>query len=156
MNNKIPDRYIPIGLSKKDYSKQRKNIIRSRKNYIKGKYINRPHLKSFIPKLSPHILRAKKLYNVSSMEPTPILAKASGCSQSTLHKIISKGQGAYYSSGSRPNQTAHSWGYARLGSSLTGGPSSQIDYNLLKLGCSKKSIALKYANKTRKNRTISK
>ena len=38
-----------------------------------------------------------------------------------ISTIIKKGQGAYYSSGSRPNQTPHSWGYARLGSSISGG-----------------------------------
>tara|TARA_B100000519_G_scaffold107472_1_gene93138 strand:- start:1146 stop:1553 length:408 start_codon:yes stop_codon:yes gene_type:complete len=52
-------------------------------------------------------------------------------------KIMDKGKGAYYSSGSRPNQTASSWAYARLASVILGGPARKIDkdlwnkYNLL-------------------------
>jgi len=42
-------------------------------------------------------------------------------------KIIDKGKGAYYSSGSRPNQTPTSWGLARLASVIMGGPSRKID-----------------------------
>ena len=48
-----------------------------------------------------------------------------------LRKIVKKGQGAYFSSGSRPNQTAHSWGYARLASSITGGKSAAVDFKFL-------------------------
>jgi hypothetical protein len=42
-------------------------------------------------------------------------------------QIIDKGKGAYYSSGSRPNQTPTSWGLARLASVILGGPSRRID-----------------------------
>ena len=45
-------------------------------------------------------------------------------------KIIMKGKGAYYSSGSRPNQTAHSWGLARLASVILNGPSRKIDKDI--------------------------
>ena len=61
--------------------------------------------------------------------------------------------GAYYSSGSRPNQTPHSWGYARLYSALAGGPAAKVDYHILKDGCSKKSKSLKLAKNPRKNAT---
>ena len=47
-------------------------------------------------------------------------------------KIIDKGKGAYYSSGSRPNQTPTSWGLARLASVILNGPSRKIDkYNVI-------------------------
>ena len=55
----------------------------------------------------------------------------------TKPKVMDKGKGAYYSSGSRPNQTAHSWAYGRLASVILGGPARKIDkdiwkkYNLL-------------------------
>jgi hypothetical protein len=49
-----------------------------------------------------------------------------------LRAIVKKGEGAYYSSGSRPNQTAHSWAYARLASALTGGKAAKVDYHLVK------------------------
>jgi len=42
-----------------------------------------------------------------------------------LQKIVNKGMGAYYSSGSRPNQTPASWGIARLASAITGGPAGK-------------------------------
>ena len=42
-------------------------------------------------------------------------------------QIIDKGKGAYFSSGSRPNQTPTSWGLARLASVILGGPSRRID-----------------------------
>ena len=62
--------------------------------------------------------------------------------------IVKKGQGAYYSSGSRPNQTAHSWG-ARLASAVTGGKSSQIDYHILEKYCKKNSKALRLAKRSK-------
>jgi hypothetical protein len=42
-------------------------------------------------------------------------------------QIIDKGKGAYFSSGSRPNQTPTSWGLARLASVILGGASRRID-----------------------------
>ena len=45
-------------------------------------------------------------------------------------KIMDKGKGAYYSSGSRPNQTPSSWAYARLASVILGGPSRKIDKDI--------------------------
>ena len=78
------------------------------------------------------------------------LVSKTGCSMPTLKKIYKKGQGAYYSSGSRPNQTADSWAHARLASAITGGKSSAVDYSLLESGCKKTSKALKLAKKASK------
>ena len=50
-----------------------------------------------------------------------------------------KGEGAYYSSGSRPNQSPQSWGIGRYSSVLLGGPARRIDklivdkYNIPKI-----------------------
>jgi hypothetical protein len=150
-NYKVPIRYVPVTLSNNDKIKQKQYIDRSRKSYLNGKYYLRPKIKSFTSKKSPHVAKATKLYVVPNMKPTIALARATKCKRWALNKIINKGRGAYYSSGSRPNQTPDSWGYARLGSALTGGPSSQIDYNILEKGCSKKSKALRLANKSKKN-----
>lgn len=154
MSNKIPRRYIPRTLSRRDLLKQKTFINKSRRAYPKGQYINRPFVASFKSKPSSHVYRATNLYRVPSMKPNALLAKATGCKKWALKKIINKGQGAYYSSGSRPNQTAQSWGYARLASSLTGGPSSQIDYDILQKGCSKKSRPILLANQTRRRSSI--
>jgi hypothetical protein len=164
--NKIPRRYIPSILSKplreahgyryalrrlkRDTIRQRQAIVRSRKAYKRGVYVNRPHIASFVNKKSPHVYRATNLYGVPTMAPTPTLARATGCRRSALKQIIKKGEGAFYSSGSRPNQTPQSWAYARLGSALTGGPASQVDYKILEKGCSRKSRPLQLANRTRK------
>lgn len=144
----IIERYIPKILSKKDYKKQKKNIIKSRKLYRKGKYYQRPSVKSFKSKKSRHLEHARKLYGIDKIYPSKELAEKTQCSQEALEKILNKGRGAYYSSGSRPNQTAESWGIARLASSITGGNASIVDYHILKSGCKKTSKALKLANKT--------
>jgi len=146
-NYRVPLRYVPKTLSRKDAAKQKNYINRSRKAYLHGKYYLRPKVKSFTSKKSSHVSRATKLYGVPTMKPTNDLVKATKCKQWALEKIINKGRGAYYSSGSRPNQTPDSWGYARLASALTGGPSSKIDYSILKEGCSQNSKALLLAKK---------
>jgi hypothetical protein len=69
---------------------------------------------------------------------------------SALNKIVSKGEGAYFSSGSRPNQTAQSWGIARLASSITGGKSAAVDYKIIENGCNHKKRAFILANRAKK------
>jgi len=143
----IPTRYIPKSLTRTDTAKQRKNILKSRSLYKRGKYIVRPKVSSFKSKPSGHVKTAKKMYKIDTIKPTPELAKKTQCSLETLKKIVAKGEGAYNSSGSRPNQTPQSWGIARLASVITGGKASKVDYNLLVEGCKKTSPALKLAIK---------
>lgn len=149
-NRKIPGKYVPKTLSENDSKRQKKMIIGSRKDYLKGIYKTRKKVSSFISKISPHILRARKIYNVEKVVPSAELSKATGCSVKGLQEIVKKGEGAYYSSGSRPNQTAHSWAYARLGSAITGGNSSKVDYHILRDECKRGSKALRLAQKPKK------
>ena len=146
-NTMVPLRYVPKNLSNSDTKKQKKNLNKSRKMYKKGLYYARPQVKSFKSRKSNHLNRLKDKYNVKNANPTRELASKSKCTLATLEKIVNKGEGAYYSSGSRPNQTARSWGVARLASTLTGGNASVIDYHLLKDGCTSNSPALKAAKK---------
>lgn len=143
--HKIPMRYLPKSLNSKDKKTQLDNLKKSRNLYKKGIYYNRPSVKSFTKKKSNHIEKAKKLYNVKNVNANIELSEKTKCSINGLRKIINKGKGAFYSSGSRPNQTAFSWGIARLASAITGGPASKIDYNILVSECDKDSIALKLA-----------
>lgn len=143
----IPYRYSPYTLSKRDQIIQRKEIAKSRKLYKNKKYYTRKKLASYKHVSSPHLKNAMKMYDVSNVRPTPTLAKKTKCSLKSLKKIVNKGRGAYYSSGSRPNQTAESWGLARLASAITGANAAKVDYHILKDGCSKSSKALKLANK---------
>jgi len=143
----IPKHYIPNSLSNKDKKKQSQAISKSKKLYKKGIYYTRPKIKSFKTNVSPHILKAQKIYKINSLKPNKLLASKSKCTLTGLKKIIKKGQGAYYSSGSRPSQTGHSWGIARLASAITGGNASKIDYHILEKYCKTNSKALKLAQK---------
>jgi len=145
----VPKRYVPKQLSKKDKKKQARELRKSRRAYKKGKYHTRKKMKSFKSKVSPHIIKARKMYKVDKITPNKKLAKACGCKMEGLRKIVKKGQGAYFSSGSRPNQTGHSWGYARMASAITGGKAAGVDYNILEKYCKKNSKALKLAKKMR-------
>lgn len=143
---KINKRYVPKQLTRKDRKRQASMINRSRKLYRKGKYYTRKRVSSFHSKPSGHVAKAKRIYGVEKIGATSDLAKASGCSVGALSSIIRKGQGAYFSSGSRPNQTGQSWGVARLASALTSGKAAAVDIGILERGCSKGSRALRMAH----------
>lgn len=143
-------RYLPKRLSSKDRKKQKQMLIKSKKLYKKGIFYTRKPVKTFHSKTSKHILKARNVYGVEKIGATNELAKKSGCNKSALAKIINKGAGAYYSSGSRPNQTGQSWGIARLASALTSGKAGAIDYNILNEGCKPGSKGYKAAQLARK------
>lgn len=143
MTQIIPKRYLPAQLTKKDRAKQKKGIENSRRLYRQGIYLPRPHV-TFKSKPSKHVVKAKAMYDVDTIGPTRALSKATGCPVSVLKDIIRKGEGAYYSGGSRPNQTAQSWAMARLASALTGGGAAKVDFHLLKK-CSKSKKAYRLA-----------
>jgi len=148
---KINVKYLPKYLSVKDKKIQSKMLQRSQKMYKRGIYYTRKRVHSFHSKKSKHVIKALKMYNVEKIGATDELAKKTKCSKDSLQKIINKGQGAYYSSGSRPNQTAQSWGVARLASALTSGKASIVDYDILEKGCQKSSKALRMARKVKRN-----
>ena len=141
------DNYLPNQLSKKDRVTQKRQLLKSRKAYKEGKFYERKKVKTFKSKPSKHVTKAKAMYNVDTIGPTAELAKATKCSVGALRKIIKKGQGAFYSSGSRPNQTSSSWAIARLASAITGGKASKVDRAILEEGCSANSRALQIAQK---------
>ena len=145
----VPIKYLPKHITKKDKKIISNELRKSRKAYKKNKYITRKRISSYKSKPSQHILNVKKLYNIDKLVINSNLSKKTGCSINSLRKIVNKGQGAYYSSGSRPNQTSHSWGLARLASSISGGKASAVDYKILENGCSKSSKALRLAKKAK-------
>ncbi len=158
---KVPIKYLPNKLTNNDKIIIKKELLKSRKQYKNKNYITRKKVSSYKSKKSQHIRNAEKIYNIKNLKIDNELEKKTGCSKKTLNQILKKGQGAYYSSGSRPNQTAHSWGYARLSSAITSGKAAAVDFNILKKGCKKTSKALKLAKKSRKkhgygNRRVSK
>ena len=147
---KLPTKYLPSLKEIKDSAKQVKMLMKSRKQYKKGKFFTRKKIKSYKSKPSNHITDARKIYGIENVTPNKELAKKTGCSLSALKQIVRKGQGAYFSSGSRPNQTSQSWGLARLASSITAGKSAAVDYNILEKGCDHKKKAFLLAKKSRR------
>lgn len=158
----IPIRYLPKKLNKSDKKKQISMLTKSRKLYKKHQYYTRKKVKSFTSKPSNHVANARRIYKVEKIIPNAKLAKATGCSVGSLRKIVKKGEGAYFSSGSRPNQTAQSWGYARLASSISSGKAAAVDFAILEEGCdhNKKAFRLaksakrKYGHGQRKTKKI--
>ena len=125
--NKIPNKYTKK-LSRKDKKKQLENIQRSKKLYKKGIYIDRPKLKSYKNKKSQWVVKFEKKYKHKITDIKFIRENIISTKGQNL--ILKKGRGAYYSSGSRPNQSSNSWAYARLASVIMNGPARKVDKNI--------------------------
>jgi hypothetical protein len=151
MPTKVPLRYLPVRLTRKDKQKQARMLLKSRKLYKKHQYFTRKKVASFKSKPSPHVADAIRIYNLKqgNVKPSKELMKATGCSLAALEQIVRKGEGAYFSSGSRPNQSAQSWGLARLASSITQGKAAAVDYKIISEGCNHNKKAFKLAAKAR-------
>jgi len=128
--SKIPKRYIPAVLTRRDKEKQLKSILEQ---------TDRPILKSFKSRRSSWSNLARDFFgesNTSKEDMARILSKGNKKRYNELMKgfdeIFDKGMKAYYTSGSRPNQTPYSWAYGRLFSVLFGGKSRDIDSNEVK------------------------
>lgn len=115
-DKKINKKYLPDSLTKADRAKQKKSIEEKKE---------RPKVKSFKSKRSSHVERFEKRYGYKINNLTRISKEI--ISRTGINKILDKGMGAYYSSGSRPNQTARSWSLARLASVIMGGPARKVD-----------------------------
>jgi hypothetical protein len=147
MTKLFSNKYVPHSLTRKDKKKQTNMLRKSRRMYKKHKYYTRKQIPSYKSKTSNHITLAKHIYGVNKISPSKLLATKTGCSVQALRKIVNKGAGAYYSSGSRPNQTPQSWGLARLASAITAGKASKIDYDIIDKGCNHKKTAYVLATK---------
>jgi len=133
----LPKRYYSK-LSRKDKKKQLRSLKKSQKSYKKGKYFTRPKLKSFKEKKSSWTQKFHKLH--PRAKTLKQIADVTGIPKPALSAVKRKGMGAYYSSGSRPNQTAESWGLARMYSYILGGPTRKIDNHITK----KYNVKFKY------------
>lgn len=152
----VPVRYAPKSLTRTDRKNQLQQLAKSRRLYKRGKYYTRKRVKSFKSRKSSHLSRARAIYGVENVMPNKELAAATGCSIEALEKIVNKGEGAYFSSGSRPNQTAQSWGYARLASAITSGNAAIVDYHIIEDGCDHSKKAFKLAKKRKSQGRIKK
>ena len=99
----LPKKYVPKSLSEEDRKKQIKSIKEQKV---------RPKLDTFKSKRSSNVENFEKKYKTKISDFDFIsknILKKKG-----IDEIIKKGKAAYFSSGSRPNQTPTSWALARL------------------------------------------
>jgi hypothetical protein len=108
-------KYVPDSLSKKDREKQVKSIK-------EGK--DRPKV-NYKTKRSSHVISFEKKYNTTITDDAYISKNI--ISKTGIDKILDKGMGAYYSSGSRPNVSKEQWARARLASVIMGGKARDTD-----------------------------
>ena len=113
----IPAQYLK-GLKGKDREKQIKSIF-------EGK--TRPQT-NFKSKRSGYAKRFEEKYGVKITDKEFIHKNI--ITNKGQEEILNKGRGAYFSSGSRPNQTPSSWAYARLASVILNGPARKVDKNI--------------------------
>ena len=108
-------KYVPDSLSKEDKKKQIKSIVEK---------TDRPKVE-YKSRRSKYVVDFEKKYGTKITDDDFInknIIKKKG-----IDLILDKGIGAYYSSGSRPNQTPFSWSRARLASVIMGGVARKID-----------------------------
>ena len=113
----VPETYVK-GLTGDDRKKQIKSSFEGKK---------RPKT-DFKSKRSSWAEKFEKKYG-TKISDTDFIHK-NIITKTGQEKIINKGRGAYFSSGSRPGQTAQSWGLGRLASVIMGGPARKIDKDI--------------------------
>ena len=116
----IPAQYLK-GLKGKDREKQ-----------IKANFEGTVRPKTKAPagteKRSSYVIKFEKKYNTKITDEEFIHKNI--ITRTGQKKIKDKGMGAYYSGGSRPNQTPASWALARLASVIVGGPARKVDKSI--------------------------
>ena len=105
MSDKINPKYVPKSLSDKDKKKQIKSIKEE---------TDRPKVD----------YKTKRSITDDKFISKNIISKTG------IDEILSKGRGAYYSAGSRPNVSATQWARARLASVIMGGPARKVDKSI--------------------------
>jgi hypothetical protein len=116
----LPKKYVPKSLTASQKEKQVKSIKEKR---------NRPELKGVKTRKSKWTTKAEKYFKGNTSISN--ISKTLKVSPKGLNEIVKKGEGAYYSAGSRPNVSARQWGLARLYSVLFGGKARQIDKDIV-------------------------
>jgi len=122
----IPDRYL-ANLKGEERRKQIKSIVEKKE---------RPQT-SFKSKPSSWTTKFNKKYGdqldkMKGGRSKRNIAKVTKIPVKALDAVYDKGRGAYYSGGSRPNQTPDSWARARMYSYIMGGKARQIDKEVTK------------------------
>ena len=112
-SRKIPRQYLPPSLTRADAKKQKESILsNTMRPRVKYKSRRSKWVRKFEDKYG------KKITNDSFIDKH-IITRAG------INKILDKGRGAYFSGGSRPNQTPESWARARLAAVIMGSPGAR-------------------------------
>ncbi len=106
-------------LKGKDLQKQIKSIVEKK---------DRPKTNTKSNTKSKYVVQFTKKYNQPITNKSFISKNI--ITNTGIDKILNKGRGAYYSSGSRPNQNSSSWAYARLASVIMNGPARKVDKDI--------------------------
>ena len=122
----VPKNYVE-GLKGNDRRKQIKSIFEG---------TNRPKT-SFKSKESTWTQKFNKKYGkeldkMKGGRSKRNIAKVTGIPYKAIDEVYKRGEGAYRSSGSRPNQTPQSWAYARVYSYILGGNARKADAYITK------------------------
>ena len=113
----LPKKYVPKSLSPEDRKKQIKSIKEEKP---------RPKVDSFKSKRSSNVAAFEKKYK-TKINDFDFISK-NIIKKKGIDEIIVKGKAAYFSSGSRPNQTPTSWALARLAAVIMkDGPARKVD-----------------------------
>ena len=111
----ISKKYLPKSLSISDRLKQKESIEQKK---------DRPKLGSYKSKRSSYVVAFEDKFDTKITDDNFISKNI--IRQEGIDQILAKGMGAYYSSGSRPNQTKYSWARARLASVIIGGKARNL------------------------------
>lgn len=114
----IPKTYVQ-GLKGYERRKQIKSIFEGKQ---------RPKVKGFKSERSSWVKKFEDKYGTKITDKEFITKNI--ISETGREMIIKKGKGAFFSSGSRPNQTPFSWGLARLASVIMGGNARKVDKDI--------------------------
>ena len=114
----VPKTYVE-GLKGYERRKQIKSIFEGKQ---------RPKVKGFKSERSTWVKKFEDKYGTKITDKEFITKNI--ISETGREMIIKKGKGAFFSSGSRPNQTPFSWGLSRLASVIMGGPARKVDKDI--------------------------
>ena len=137
----IPKRYLPDTLSKSEREKQIKSIF-------EGKERPKTKVKE---KKSTWTTQFDKEYGeqldaMKGKRSKSNIAKVTGIPLKAINEVYKKGEGAFYSSGSRPNQTASSWARGRIYAYIMGGEKvRKVDKDITE------KYKVKFKHKTKKS-----
>ena len=120
----VPKTYVE-GLKGYERQKQIKSIFEGKK---RPKTSFKSKESSWTKKFSAKY--GEQLDNMKGGRSKKNIAKVTGIPFKAVNAVFKKGEGAFFSSGSRPNQSPQSWGRSRLYSYILGGPARKVDKSI--------------------------